>query len=66
MLWFFLILFIIVIGAAVGTVYNVSQKRKALAEALSNLAGFIVSQSYLDDSGNTAIAVDDSGKIFTC
>lgn len=61
MLWFILIFFIIAIGIAVGTVYNASQKRKALAEALSNLAGFIVSQSYLDDSGNTAIAVDDSG-----
>ena len=38
--------FIIAIGITVGTVYNtLLQKRKALAEALSNLAGFIVSQS---------------------
>ncbi|MGB4503181.1 MAG: hypothetical protein WBJ12_09175, partial [Dethiobacteria bacterium] len=41
----------------VSIVKNTLQRRKALAEELDSLAGFKVSQSYLDDSGNTAIAI---------
>lgn len=47
----------IVIAIVVVTVYSASQRKKALAEALNNLTDFTVSQSYLDDIGNMAIAV---------
>jgi len=64
-LWFlfFLILILIaVVFIVVSIVKNTLQRRKALAEELDSLAGFKVSQSYLDDSGNTAIAIDRINK----
>ncbi|MGB4182580.1 MAG: hypothetical protein WBK41_04155, partial [Dethiobacteria bacterium] len=60
---FFLILFLIaVVFIVVSIVKNTTQRRKALAEELDSLAGFKVSQSHLDDSGNTAIAIDSINK----
>jgi len=62
-LWL-LIVFALILALIIAASFisSTSQRKKALREELNNPAGFAVSQSFIGEDGNSAVAVDSVNK----